>query len=152
MTIGNGRFLRALDSELDGVENLASALMQFTSRVTSALEEIVDLLTPPELPPALDSDSQPEALIQRVRVNTAGTVVQGPDVAIPQGVASVIRQRRHTTSPNGRIALNEHDVSSTGTRIETVNGDTIILTISNWNKLWFDSDTNETDFELIAEQ
>ena len=134
MTIHNGRFLRALDSELDGIENLATTLMEFTSRVTTALEEIRDLLTPPELPPALIKDATPEALIRRVRVDTAGTVVQGPDVAIPFRVASVIRQRRHTGSPNGRIALNEHDVSSTGTRIETVNGDTIILTISNWKQ------------------
>jgi len=27
-----------------------------------------------------------------------------------------------------------------------------VLQISNWNKIWFDSDTNTTDFELIAEQ
>jgi len=148
MTIHNGRFLRALDSELGGIENLASAMMQFTMQVTTVLEEIKDLLTPPELVPGPAT----EALIRRVRVNTAGTVVQGPDVAIPPGVSSVIRQRRHTTSPNGYIALNEHDASSTGTRIETVNGDTVVLVLSNWNKIWFDSDTNNTDFELIAEQ
>ena len=152
MTIQNGRFLRALDSELGGIENLASAMMQFTTQVTTVLEEIRDLLTSPPLPIVLPIDSQPEVLIRRVRVDTAGTAVQGPYVPIPKGVASVIRQRRHTASPNGRIALNEHDVSSTGTRIETVNGDTVVLTISNWNKIWFDSDLDETDFELIAEQ
>ena len=148
MTMNNGRFLRALDTELGGIENLASAMMQFTTQVITALEDIKELLTPPGLVPTPAT----EALIRRVRIISAGTAVQGPDVTIPPGVTSVIRQRRHTTSPNGYIALNEHDVSSTGTRIETVNGDTVVLVLSNWNKIWFDSDTDNTDFELIAEQ
>ena len=87
-----------------------------------------------------------------MRVVTAGKALQGPDVAVPEGVASVIRQRRHSNSPNGYVALNERDVSSTGSRIEMVNGDTVVLQVSNWNKIWFDADTASTDFELIAEQ
>ena len=133
--------------------DLAEGMNAFAVAVTESLDRIEKLLTPP-LPDerGKNNNSLPEAIIRRVRVATAGTALQGPDVVIPEGVPSVIRQRRHSNSPNGYVALNERDVSSTGSRIEMVNGDTVVLQVSNWNKIWFDADTASTDFELIAEQ
>ena len=134
---------------MDIAENIAI----FAGEVKESLERIETLLkTPVSEERKVTNGSRPEAIIRRVRVTSSGTATQGPDVMVPEGVATVIRQRRHTTSPNGRIALNERDVSSTGSRIETVNGDTVVLVITNWNKIWFDSDADDTDFELIAEQ
>jgi hypothetical protein len=150
------RLLETAANTQDGPEllmDLVEGMNAFAVSVTESLDKIEKLLTPP-LPDerGKNNNSLPEAIILRVRVVTAGKALQGPDVAVPEGVASVIRQRRHSNSPNGYVALNERDVSSTGSRIEMVNGDTVVLQVSNWNKIWFDADTASTDFELIAEQ
>ena len=135
------------------LEEIADNIIAFTAGAQASLDRIEKLLTPNlEVQRDVNNHSQSEAIIRRVRVDTAGTPKQGPDVAIPPGVVSVIRQRRHTTSPNGYVAANERDVTSTGSRSEMLNGDTIVLSVSNWNNLWVDADTNDTDFELIAEQ
>ena len=133
---------------------IAESISTFALEVKESLARIEELLKDPveEERGNWGKDARPEAIVRRVRVVTAGTAVRGPDVAIPRGVVSVIRQRRHDASRNGYVATNERDVSSTGSRVEMQNNDTVVLQVSNWSKVWFDSDTNTTDFELIAEQ
>jgi len=134
--------------------DLADSIRSFAVEVRESLARIEELLKDPveEERGNWGKDARPEAVVRRGRVVTAGTAVQGPDVSIPRGVVSVIRQRRHDASRNGYVATNERDVSSTGSRVEMQNNDTVVLQVSNWSKVWFDSDTNTTDFELIAEQ
>ena len=134
--------------------DLADSIRSVAVEVRESLARIEELLKDPveEERGNWGKDARPEAIVRRVRVVTAGTAVQGPDVSIPRGVVSVIRQRRHDASRNGYVATNERDVSSTGSRVEMQNNDTVVLQVSNWSKVWFDSDTNTTDFELIAEQ
>ena len=134
--------------------DLADSIRSFAVEVKESLARIEELLKDPveEERRNWGSGARSEAIVRRVRVVTAGTAIQGPDVAIPRGVVAVIRQRRHDASRNGYVATNERDVSSTGSRVEMQNNDTVVLQVSNWNKVWFDSDTASTDFELIAEQ
>ena len=133
---------------------IADNISAFAVEVKQSLDRIEALLRKPleEERDLRGAGGRPEGIIRRVRVTTSGTAVQGPGVAIPNGVNTVIRQRRHTTSRNGYVALTEAEVSSTGSRSEIQNNDTVTLQVSNWSKIWFDADTNETDFELIAEQ
>ena len=133
---------------------IANNISAFADDVKQSLDRIEGLLRKP-LEDERDlrgSGGRAEGIIRRVRVTTAGTAVQGPSVPIPRGVNTVIRQRRHSASRNGYVALTEAEVSSTGSRSEIQNIDTVTLQVSNWSKIWFDADTNETDFELIAEQ
>ena len=135
------------------LEELADNIMNFTAAAQASLERIEKALAP-KLDETRDefNFSRSEAIIRRVRVETAGTPTQGPNVPIPSGVVSVIRQRRHTGTPTGYVALNERDVTSTGSRVEMQNNDTVVLALSNWNNIWFDADEDNTDWELIAEQ
>jgi len=151
------RLLEAAAETEDGPEflmDIAQSISAFALEVKESLARIEELLKDPveEERSNWGAGARPEAIVRRVRVVTAGTAVQGPDVAIPRGVVSVIRQRRHDASRNGYVATNERDVSSTGSRVEMQNNDTVVLQVSNWNKIWFDADTSTTDFELIAEQ
>ena len=134
--------------------DIAESIGVFALEVKESLARIEELLKDPveEERSNWGTDARPEAIVRRVRVDTVGVAVQGPNVAIPRGVVSVIRQRRHDASRNGYVATNERDVSSTGSRVEMQNNDTVVLQVSNWNKVWFDSDTATTDFEMIAEQ
>ena len=135
------------------LEEIADNIMAFTASAQASLDRIEKALAP-KLEETRDefNFSRSEAIIRRMRVETAGTPVRGPDVPIPPGVVSVIRQRRHTGTPTGYIALNERDVTSTGSRVEMQNNDTVVLALSNWNNIWFDADSDDTDWELIAEQ
>ena len=134
--------------------DIAESIGVFALEVKESLARIEELLKDPveEERSNWGRDARPEAIVRRVRVDTVGVAVQGPNVVIPRGVVSVIRQRRHDASRNGYVATNERDVSSTGSRVEMQNNDTVVLQVSNWSKIWFDSDTATTDFELIAEQ
>jgi len=163
MQNGNGRWIEEMDKNPGQYNDLAAFFMDFAENVSQSLAEIKELLQAKPVNGgnntmnALPAERQrrggrPEAIIRRVQVVTAGTAVEGPDVEIPEGVVSVIRQRRHAGAPNGYVALNERDVSSTGSRVEMQNNDTVVLEVSNWNKIWFDADSAETNFELIAEQ
>ena len=132
---------------------IADGIAAFALEVKESLARIeVQLQDPIDTKRLFTNGSHPEALIRRVEVVTAGTAVQGPSIPIPDGVVTVIRQRRSTGTRNGYIAVNEHDVSSTQLRTETQNADVVGLRVSNWNKLWFDAGTSGTEFELIAEQ
>ena len=150
------RLLLEANRTTDGaslLEEIADNIIAFTVSAQASLDRIEKHLAP-NLDETRDefNFSRSEAIIRRMRVETAGTPVQGPDVPIPAGVVSVIRQRRHTGTPTGYVALNERDVTSTGSRVEMENNDTIVLAISNWNNIWFDAAADDTDWELIAEQ
>ncbi|PHS05308.1 MAG: hypothetical protein COA89_12840 [Acidithiobacillus sp.] len=148
--------LREIGSTQEGAALLADlheAFISFAETVTTSLGRIEEgLKDPADRSRVFTNGSHPEALIRRVEVATAGTPVQGPSIEIPEGINTVIRQRRSTGIRNGYVAVNEHDVTNTSLRTETQNGDVIGLRISNWSKLWFDADTSGTEFELISEQ
>ena len=154
----NGRILEEIGNNPSGIEvleDIANSFSEFAKDVKDSLARIEKALADPVEETRKEySGSRPEALIRRVRVTTAGTAVQGPDVETTTGVATVVRMRRHATdsSRNGYVSLNEHDLSNAAFRAELQSNDAVVLNISNWDKLWFDSDTNNTDFELIAEQ
>ena len=132
---------------------IADGIAAFATEVRESLSRIEEELKDPVVTSRqFTNGSHPEALIRRVEVVTAGTPVQGPSIAIPVGITTVIRQRRSTGTRNGYVAVNEHDVTNTSLRTETQNGDVIGLRVSNWSKLWFDADTSGTEFELISEQ
>ena len=156
------RLIQQLEAQASGVSEqfsdllgVADAVTGFATEVRDSLSEIKTLLIAvrdSNIEPIRYDDAQVETLIRRVRVTTAGTSVQGPNIAVPKGFTTVVRMRRHTGTPNGYVALSEHAVSSTDTRIETQDNDSISINVSNWSKIWFDADTNTTDFELIVEQ
>jgi len=157
-----GRLIQELEEQARGVRDqfsdllgVADAVTGFATEVRDALTEIKTLLIAvrdSNIEPIRYEDAQVETLIRRVRVTTAGTALQGPGIDVPKGFTTVIRMRRHTGTPNGYIALSEHAVSSTDTRIEMRDNDSVSINVSNWSKLWFDADSNTTDFELIVEQ
>ena len=150
------RLLQEIGSTQEGavlLEDLHEAFLSFVEAVTASLGRIEEgLKDPADRSRAFTNGSHPEALIRRVEVVTAGTPVQGPNIEIPAGINTVIRQRRSTATRNGYVALNEHDVTNTSLRSEIQHADVIGLRVSNWNKLWFDADTSGTEFELISEQ
>ena len=154
----NGRILEEIGNSPSGIEvleDIANSFAGFARDVKDSLDRIEKALADPVEEVRKEySGSRPEALVRRVRVATTGTPVQGPDVETASGVATVVRMRRHTTdsSRNGYVALNEHDLSNSAFRAELQSNDAVVLNISNWDKLWFDADTADTDFELIAEQ
>ena len=156
------RFIQQLEAQARGVSDqfsdllgVADAVTGFASEVRDSLAEIKTLLIAvrdSNIEPIRYDDAQVETLIRRVRVTTAGTKVQGPSIDVPKGFTTVVRMRRHSGTPNGYIAMSEHAVSSTDTRIEMQDNDSVSINVSNWSKLWFDADSSDTDFELIVEQ
>lgn len=154
----NARLIEALAETEVGASFLvliADNITNFADEVRLSLSNIERQLVSinsTNLEPERYLGAQAEGLIRRVRVATAGTAVQGPSIDIPKGFRTVVRQRRHTGTPNGYVALSERAVGSTAERAELQDNDAITFAVSNWSKLWFDADTNTTDFELIAEQ
>ena len=123
-----------------------AALLRENNRI---LSEIFTGLIPPR---RSEQQQVPEGLARRIVVTTAGTPVQGPDVKINRGYGVVVRQRNHTVgAPIGYVGFTQGDVLNTNTRIETLDGDSFVVRISNFNKLWFNADTNDTLFEIFVE-
>jgi len=146
---------RGVSEQFSDLLGVADAVTGFAAEVKDSLSEIKNLLIAvrdSNIEPIRYDDAQVETLIRRVRVTTAGTTVQGPGIDVPKGFTTVIRMRRHSGTPNGYVAMSEHAVSSTETRIEMRDNDSVSINVSNWSKLWFDADSNTTDFELIVEQ
>ena len=102
-------------------------------------------------PPAGLRDG-PAANIQTVTVSTAGTPVEGPDVAIPRGYVCSVRQRYHASDRTGYVGFSEQGVKLSATRIELRNQVSVdFRRVRNMSELWFDADTASTIFELVAE-
>ena len=89
--------------------------------------------------------------IRKVTVDTSGTPVQGPDQEIPPGWTTTVLQRRHTGTVNGRLAFSLGNVKVDDLRLILRDGDSRSFNIRNLNWLWFDSDTNGTNFEILVE-
>ena len=91
-----------------------------------------------------------QVIVRRVRVVTAGTIVQGPDIALPAGFTVSIRQRRHAAPRTGYVGFSRNAVTNTETRVEMENNDSIGIRISNFKEAWFDATVDNTDFEVMA--
>lgn len=114
------------------------------------LREIMLALLPPR---RSDSERISEGLVRLVTVVTADTPVQGPDVAINRGYGVVVRQRNHTVgAPLGYVAFSDGDVRNNATRIEMSDGDSFVIRVSNFNKIWFNANTAATNFEVFVER
>lgn len=116
----------------------------------ASVEELLEKILAAVIEPPRNTTSA-EAIIRRVSVITPGTAVPGPDIAIPKGYSCVVRQRHNAGAPAGYVAFSESDVSSTQNRAELQNNDSMTVRVTNMNKIWFDSDTNNTEFEIIAQ-
>ena len=101
--------------------------------------------------PLISKDSYPvPVLINRMTVTTSGTPVQGPDQEVPPGYNVVVRQRRHTGTVNGYVAFSDADTGNDVRRSVLRDNDSISFRLRNLSWLWFDSDTNATNFEIIV--
>ena len=127
-------------SEREQLSLLLQAVIVRLERLTAAVIE----------PPRRGIGAE-EGIIRRVRVATAGTPVQGPRIAITPGYDTTVRQRRNPGTPNGYVAYSSVAVKDTTQRIEIQDNDAVSLRVSNWDRLWFDADTDDTDFELFVE-
>jgi hypothetical protein len=133
------------------LESLIRLLVVRLDGLQKVLQEIRDQQAEP---PRLSTEQGIEEIfIRRVRVETAGTPVRGPEVPVPKGFRCVIRQRRHASAnPVGYVAFSKSSVGSSETRVELADGDSLEVMISCLEAAWFDADTNNTDFEMIVER
>lgn len=98
-----------------------------------------------------DTERVEQVIIRRVRVLTADSAEQGPNIPLPKGVTTTIRQRRHLFNPTGYVAFSEGALRDTTTRVELADGDSLEVKITNFKQAWFSADTANTDFEMVAE-
>jgi hypothetical protein len=92
-----------------------------------------------------------EVIIYAVTVTVAGEPVQGPDIPVPPGYSTTVRQRIHAGSPTGYAALSRSNVLSSVRRTHLQDGASVDLNVPNFASLWFDADAANVTFELIAE-
>lgn len=86
------------------------------------------------------NDPADSALSGQITVSTAGTEVQGPNIALPNGVYI------SALAGNAGVVYVGNDgagavSSSTGYQLRK-DGPPILVQVSNLNKLWFDAATN----------
>ena len=129
------------------IEGLRAVVMSL-ERIEKVLGELREII--PEPPRAREGQSS--GLIRRIRVVTVDTPVQGPDIKIPPGYATVIRMRRHTGSPTGYFSFSRSDALDTTVRVELQDNDSYTLRVRNWDDLWFNATAANTDFELVVER
>jgi hypothetical protein len=102
--------------------------------------------------PLISKDTYPApVLINRVTVTTSGVPVQAPDQEVPPGYSVVVRQRRHSGTVNGYVAFSDAETGNDLRRSVLRDNDSISFRLRNLSWLWFDSDTNATNFEIIVE-
>lgn len=101
-------------------------------------------------PPRAAQDAK-EVLVIVKTVVTAGTPVQGPEILVPPGYFTVVRQKRHTGTPRtGYLAFERSDTGNPLNRITFIDNDSIALPLEHLDSVWLDSDNNDTSFELIV--
>ena len=112
------------------------------------LEQVIQaVIAPPR--PIVDAK---EVLVIVKTVITAGKPVQGPDILVPRGLTTVIRQRRHTgPTRTGYVGFERSDTGNSLNRMEFRDNDSISLRLEHLDSLWFDADNADTSFELIVE-
>ena len=111
------------------------------------LDQVVQaVIAPPR--PVVDAK---EILVIVKTVITAGKPVQGPEILVPRGLTTVIRQRRHTgPTRTGYVAFERSDTGNSLNRMEFRDNDSISLPLESLDSLWFDADNGPTSFELIV--
>lgn len=138
---------RALPVTQPTVETDVATLLR---NILTELRELRKVtITPPR---GVPDAGHPPVHVVRVRVNEVGVPRQGPDMPVPPGYETSIRVRLHpTASPLGYVAFSRTDIGNTTSRIEMSEGLSIAVDIANWNLVWFDADTANTDFEMVVE-
>ena len=129
-----------------------------TAQVIRLLASIDDKLSYQIEPKGPAADVQIPALIRRVLVTTAlaspatlDEVVRGPDVSVPRGFRTTIRQRRHSGSPTGYLAFEPEHILQTDRRVELGDGDSLDFWLENFEDCYFGADTDTISFEMITE-
>ena len=90
--------------------------------------------------------------IETVTVVAAGTPVNGPNVAIPNGFCVAVTFREtQALAPIGYIATSAARAIVATTRTNLLKGSTRKYYITNVNLLWFDSDTAGAVFDINVE-
>lgn len=117
--------------------------------VTSLLQKIASAVV--QRPRRSDDEAIGTWLVRVVEVATAGTVYRGPNIPIPPGYTTTVRQRRHAGAPVGYVAPNRGDVQQSVTRVNLQDGESFEINITNMNQVYFGADTNSTFFEIISE-
>lgn len=103
-------------------------------------------------PRGIPEPGHPPVHVVRVRVSTPGQARQGPDMPVPPGQKTAVRVRLHpTAAPTGYVAFSRTTIADTVSRLELSEGLSVQVDIANWNVLWFDSNTADTDFEIVVE-
>mgnify|MGYP001582812827 FL=1 len=144
---------RPMETLLGDVESLASALgLDLPMAIQLLLIHKLDQVRQAVIAPPRVAGQAKEGLIIAVTVVTAGTPVQGPNIQVPPGYATVVRQRRHEGTPRtGYWAFERSDTANALNRSVFKDNDSISLRLSRWDSLWFDANQNDTSFELIVE-
>jgi len=125
------------------VEQSTAVMLLLVSKIDQLREAVL-------APPRLEQEGK-EVLVVVVKVDIAGTPKQGPNIRVARGFPTVVRQRRHTGTPRtGYVAFERSDTGNALTRIEFRDNDSIPLDLQRLDSLWFDSDNNDTSFELIV--
>lgn len=120
------------------------------SKIGTLLEQIRDAVSYPET----ETDTV-EGTIFRIHIETADQTQRGPDVLLPHRHYPVcIRQRRHTdgNTHTGYWAFTDGDVRNSERRSHLADADSLIVRVSNMNKLWFSADIANTYIEIIVEK
>ena len=145
--------LQPVHNLLGEVESLMGALeVDQQTAVLLLLTDKIDQLRQAVIEPQRFILDAKEILVIVVTVVTAGTAVQGPNIRVPQGGSTVIRQRRHTgTTRTGYVAFERSDAANPGNRIEFRDNDSISLRLDRLASVWFDADNGATTFEMIVE-
>ena len=141
------------DRILDEVESLADALgVDRQTAVQLVLIEKLEQVAEAVIEPPRAAQQDKEVLVIVVTVVTSGTPVQGPTIQMPRGYPTIIRQRRHAgNTRTGYVAFGRNETANPLNRIQLRDNDSIALRLSRLDSLWFDTDNNDTSFELIAE-
>ena len=137
----------ALPSQSQLLQEILAELRQANRRLASLRPAVIEAPRPPVSQVPMDVP----VFVRKVVVDTSGTPVQGPDQEIPPGWTTTVLQRRHTGTVNGRLALSLGNVKDDNLRLILRDGDSRSFNIRNLNWLWFDSDTNATNFEILVE-
>ena len=122
-------------------------LIDEVRKLLAKTQEVIDVTVQP---PLLDQEG-PALLVTVVTVVTVDEPVQGPDIRVPPGFLVAVRQRRHTGTPKGYVGGTAGAVLNTKTRTEWEDNDSFTIFLTNLDQLFFNSDSANTDFELIVE-
>jgi len=119
------------------------------SKVTSLLDKIANAII--ERPRRSTSEATGTWIVRVVEVVTASTIYRGPDIVLPKGYTTAVRQRRHAGAPIGYVAASRGDVGGNLSRVELRDGESIEIQVTNMKEIYFTADTDSTFFEIISE-